>query len=672
MKRNALWGSLALVIATAAWGQAPTGLAIKTATNKRVDLTWSGTAASYTIQRRVLGGSFGNLQNVAVSSFSDTTIDAYTTYQYQVVVGTSAASNLVTAGPPPAGFSVTAPSPGPAGSDIANNYGYNLTMTLDANGDPAFAFIFADPNLDSHYADSRIEFRSWNRALYKWNDIVHVTTIGDVATTFHAAVSIACDTSTNTFGIASQTEAGPLKVFISADGVTWTAKASFETSQDEVSGPSLALANGNIHLAYSVSSIGLKYVTGKLSSDAATWATKIAPKVSGIDLPRQGITPSLALDSNGIPGIAAWADDLVNSYNEVLLYWAPASSGSPVKVMDSQNRQSDQLAVKLQFFRTNPRVLVYVQRNDGDFGVGLHVARSDNGGGAWATPVLIPPDGDSSTDYPFDLAVDSAGRGAVFFGQNGSSGDQKCGNPKISRSDDFSKWTTCAVAGLDATSQYYGYPAAMAAAFAGNDRIYWMWWDRAGIVMYREPPAGAITGPNISDIENGATYVSGGVVPGSWVQIMGANFSGVTRLWADSDFTNGDALPTALSGVSVKINGLTAPVYYISPTQINVQAPAGVSGNVSVQVTHNGVSSNAATTNAVGSRPACSAINWAAKHFPRRCIMARTPSSATPRSIRRPRRRRRAISSSSTPPASAVRPPGTSCATRSPSPARWW
>ena len=52
---------------------------------------------------------------------------------------------------------------------------------------------------------------------------------------------------------------------------------------------------------------------------------------------------------------------------------------------------------------------------DGDFGVLLHTARSDNAGATWNTPVLIPPDGDSSTDYPFDLAVDS--RGDLYVGE---------------------------------------------------------------------------------------------------------------------------------------------------------------------------------------------------------------------------------------------------------------
>ncbi len=198
--------------------QIPSGLTVKAATNKRVDLSWTGTSSSYTIQRRVLGGSYTNVATAAAGSYSDTAIDAYTAYQYQVVAnlaaGASSPSNQVTVGPPPAGFTSAAPAPGPADSYIAGNYGYNLSLTLDGNGDPAFAFIFYDPNTDTDPVDTRIEFRSWNRALYQWNPVAHaILNVGDVATTFHASISLAYDQSTGVFGIASETDNGPVVLY---------------------------------------------------------------------------------------------------------------------------------------------------------------------------------------------------------------------------------------------------------------------------------------------------------------------------------------------------------------------------------------------------------------------------------------------------------------------------
>jgi uncharacterized protein (TIGR03437 family) len=103
---------------------------------------------------------------------------------------------------------------------------------------------------------------------------------------------------------------------------------------------------------------------------------------------------------------------------------------------------------------------------------------------------------------------------------------------------------------------------------------------------------------------NGATYVAGGLVPGSWAQVKGTNLSDVTRIWQDSDFAGlGDKLPTDLNGVQVLVNGTAAAVYYISPTQVSFQVPAGVSGTASVLVTRDGVPSNTMSAAAASSAP---------------------------------------------------------------------
>jgi uncharacterized protein (TIGR03437 family) len=103
---------------------------------------------------------------------------------------------------------------------------------------------------------------------------------------------------------------------------------------------------------------------------------------------------------------------------------------------------------------------------------------------------------------------------------------------------------------------------------------------------------------------NGATYVSGGLVPGSWAQVKGTNLGTTTRIWASADFTGlGNNLPTNLSGTQVMVNGIPAAVYYISSGQVSFQVPSGVSGNVSVQVINNGVTSNTLTAATSTSSP---------------------------------------------------------------------
>jgi uncharacterized protein (TIGR03437 family) len=97
-----------------------------------------------------------------------------------------------------------------------------------------------------------------------------------------------------------------------------------------------------------------------------------------------------------------------------------------------------------------------------------------------------------------------------------------------------------------------------------------------------------------------ATINSGGIVPvcsssatvqpGSWFSIYGSDFATSTTTWS-GDF------PTLLGGVSVAVNNRPAYLWYVSPTQINAQAPDDSAlGPVSVVVTNgNGTSTSTVT-----------------------------------------------------------------------------
>ena len=103
---------------------------------------------------------------------------------------------------------------------------------------------------------------------------------------------------------------------------------------------------------------------------------------------------------------------------------------------------------------------------------------------------------------------------------------------------------------------------------------------------------------------NTPTVNTGGVVPvgsktstiatGSWVEIYGTNLSTTSRFWnVATEIVNGN-FPTSLDGVSVKLNGKPAYVYFISPGQIDVQAPDDTAtGPVSVTVTTSAGTSSA-------------------------------------------------------------------------------
>lgn len=612
----------ALCLTLPAWAQTPTSLTVTKATSGEIDLTWSGTAPSYTVQRRPLAGSFTTIASPTQQSAVDTQIDAYVTYQYQVLgSGSATPSNQVTVGPPPQGFSLVAPAPVIGGSPVTT-YGDDIAMTLDANGDPAFAFVFEDPNQDSDASDTEVLFRSWNRAQYSWNSVVAIATVDDIAATNRNSVGIAYDRSTSTFVIASeyQTSGGAgVKVFTSADaGKTWTLKQTYATNAQSY-GPSVALAAGRIYLAFNVDSIGIQYYTGTLSADPSTWTKKTAPVPANTGVALFGTGPSLALDGSEIPAIAYWAPDTSQGYNEILFFWRPDSGGQPVKVTDSQNNQTDVAAV-LHFTQTNPRILFHAQRNDAALGVGNHFVFSNDGGATWQAPVVIPPDGNSTTDFPFDMSLDSRGNAAVAFGQTGGSGDAVCGNPKLARSSDLVNWTTCAAADVSITGNFQVYPDSIALAFGGNDKLLMLWKDTAnngngvGVFLWREQPAGAATAPSITDggVVSDATGLPG-IVSGSWVTVYGANFADVPKDWSASDFSNG--LPTSLEGIQVMMNNLPAAVYFVNATQVNAQAPAGLSGNVLVQVIKNGAVSNTVTAQAVAHAPGLFAYSLDYKTF---------------------------------------------------------
>jgi uncharacterized protein (TIGR03437 family) len=96
--------------------------------------------------------------------------------------------------------------------------------------------------------------------------------------------------------------------------------------------------------------------------------------------------------------------------------------------------------------------------------------------------------------------------------------------------------------------------------------------------------AGAVVPPSIT-LVTAAESESTTIAPNTWVEIKGAGLAPDSRPWQGSDFVNLQ-MPTQLDGVSVKMNGENAYVYYISSAQLNVLTPSDLaSGSVQVTVT---------------------------------------------------------------------------------------
>src|SRR5580704_14343385 len=84
------------------------------------------------------------------------------------------------------------------------------------------------------------------------------------------------------------------------------------------------------------------------------------------------------------------------------------------------------------------------------------------------------------------------------------------------------------------------------------------------------------------------------IAPNMFVEVKGLRLAkaGDSRQWQQSDFVN-NQMPTKLDGVSVTVNGKSAYVCYISPTQVNILTPPdAISGAVQVVLTNNGTSAS--------------------------------------------------------------------------------
>ncbi len=89
----------------------------------------------------------------------------------------------------------------------------------------------------------------------------------------------------------------------------------------------------------------------------------------------------------------------------------------------------------------------------------------------------------------------------------------------------------------------------------------------------------AFAQPSVTAVANGASF-DGAVSPGCLISIFGTNLAASTQSAASLP------LPSAIAGVSVAIGTTAAPLYFVSPTQINAQVPfETAAGTTSVVVT---------------------------------------------------------------------------------------
>ena len=466
--------------------QAPSALNASSATKAVVALAWTSTdssAAAFRVERRLLGDTiWSTVGSPNTKTYSDTSIDAMTTYVYRIRATDAAfnfsnPSNEITIGPPPVGVSMISPYRADLNLYDESQFGVRPLMTLDSNGDPAVVYSVISPNnpdgADTS-ADNFLEFVGWERRSYAWKKPVRIGLLGNGTPSGGGSnnYSFARDSSNNTWGVATLFN-GPdssfteLRTYSSTDnGATWKPTQAYVDNTYGLSNPSLALGGGNVYLSFFQSYNGIRYLTGKLSDVPDKWTLALAPLPSGADDYRA--ENHLSLDSAGKPGIAFWT--IQGSYNSILAFWRPTDAASTV-VIDSNQVQNDFVETKLAFFGTQARVMAQVVRDDqGPSGYDRYFWVAAQTGSGFAAPAGLPSDGNTALGYG-SLALGSNGQAAVVSAAvGGNSGGVQCGNPKITRSANLVNWTTCSP--FPMANEPYTHSDWPQAAFAANDGLY--------------------------------------------------------------------------------------------------------------------------------------------------------------------------------------------------------
>jgi len=156
--------------------------------------------------------------------------------------------------------------------------------------------------------------------------------------------------------------------------------------------------------------------------------------------------------------------------------------------------------------------------------------------------------------------------------------------------------------GGPATDAVLGFPSGIAAGPAGLIFADSNYGRIRGLI-----PAGAPSPPTIStgEVVNAASLLAGPVAPGSIVAVFGS-FGLNSPSQADAV-----PLPTALTGFSIEIGGVNAPLFYASGTQANLQVPWELAGQSSATAaaTVNGVTGPSRTVQLAPSAPAIFTMN---------------------------------------------------------------
>jgi len=166
--------------------------------------------------------------------------------------------------------------------------------------------------------------------------------------------------------------------------------------------------------------------------------------------------------------------------------------------------------------------------------------------------------------------------------------------------------------GLDRATVYVSPTQLQASILAGDIAAL----GAAAITVLSPPPVAALSAPatftitaavpliNAGGVLNGASFTSG-LSGGMIASLFGSNFASSQQSAATVP------LPMSLGGVSIRINGVAAPLFYVSPTQINFLVPFELLGQsqASLTVTAGGNTTAPQTVSLAAAAPGIFTVN---------------------------------------------------------------
>ncbi|HYL38766.1 MAG TPA: hypothetical protein VEV17_22805 [Bryobacteraceae bacterium] len=162
---------------------------------------------------------------------------------------------------------------------------------------------------------------------------------------------------------------------------------------------------------------------------------------------------------------------------------------------------------------------------------------------------------------------------------------------------------------MNADRDGLGRFAKFAAPTVANGRVYAPTFSNA-VVIYglldSDPQDGPA--PKVSAVMSGASFVGRAVAPGEVVAIFGANL-GVSS-FTQQQMDAGANVGTSLAGTQVLFDGVTAPLLYVSATQVGAVVPFEILGpTTQLQVVYNGQTSDTFTVPVVSAAPSLFSID---------------------------------------------------------------